>query len=214
MGVNMVGNCIIDDEVVREASRQEIIRRYYDAKCNVLQGKAKSDEVYKIELLMKQTGCSTADRKVTVPPVEYEQRTHQPVSAVELPDGRIVCGKTSPLLGACSAMLLNALKVLAGIPDEVLLIPPQVIEPVQDLKVNHLGNRNPRLHTDEVLLALAISAVGDANAKLALDQIKNLAGSEVHSTVILSQVDQSVLKNLGLNLTSEPKYQSKNLYRK
>lgn len=214
MGVNMVGNCIIDDEVVREASRQEIIRRYYDAKCNVLQGKAKSDEVYKIELLMKQTGCSTADRKVTVPPVEYEQRTHQPVSAVELPDGRIVCGKTSPLLGACSAMLLNALKVLAGIPDEVLLIPPQVIEPVQDLKVNHLGNRNPRLHTDEVLLALAISAVSDANAKLALDQIKNLAGSEVHSTVILSQVDQSVLKNLGLNLTSEPKYQSKNLYRK
>lgn len=214
MGVNMAGSCIVDDAAVREASCQEIIRRYYEARCNVVRGESKPDEVYKIELLMKQVGYSTADRKVADPALAYEKQTGQPVSAIQLPQGKIICGKTSALLGACSAMLLNALKELAGIPDEALLIPPQVIEPVQDLKVNHLGNKNPRLHTDEALLALAISAVGDMNAKAALDQIKNLAGCEMHSSVMLSQVDQCVLKNLGLNLTCEPKYESKNLYRK
>lgn len=214
MGVNMAGNCIVDDPAVREASCQEIIRRYFATKCNVIQGKSKTDEVYKIELLMKQVDYHVADRKVVEPAVAYEKKTGQPVSSIELPDGRVICGKTSSLLGACSAMLLNALKELAGIPDEVLLIAPQVIEPVQNLKVNHLGNKNPRLHTDEVLLALAVSAVSDDQARKALDQIKHLAGCEMHSSVMLSQVDQSVLKSLGINLTCEPKYESKNLYRK
>ena len=141
-----------------------------------------------------------------------EERTGEPASAIELPDGRIVTGKTSPLLGTCSAMLLNALKALAGIDDDVLLIAPQVIEPVQELKVKHLGNHNPRLHTDEILLALSISAVSDERAKLALDQLKNLNGCEVHSTVILSATDENVLKKLGINLTCEPKYQTKRFY--
>lgn len=214
MGVNMAGNCIIDDEVVREASKQEIIRRYYSAMCDVTRGKATNEEVYKIRLLMDQAGCTVDHRKVVSPALKYEKETCQPVTSIQLPNGKIVCGKTSNLLGACSAMMLNALKELAGIPDPVYMISPQFIEPVQELKVKHLGNKNPRLHIDEVLLALSISAVTDNNAKLALEQIKNLKNCEVHSTVILSQVDEKVLKSLGCNLTCEPKYQSKNLYRK
>ena len=214
MGVNMVGNCIFDDEAVRYAAEQEIIRRYYDSLCGSVNGRNKEEESFKIQLLMNKLGISENDRPVVAPALEKAKSRCQPASAIELNNGTILTGVTSKLLGACSALLLNALKTLAGIDDEILLISPSVIEPVQDLKVKHLGNRNPRLHTDEVLLALAISAVSDENAKKALDQIKNLRGCEVHSTVMLSQTDINVLKKLGINVTSEPVYQNKKLFRK
>ena len=207
MGVNMAGNCIIDDEFVCEASRQEIIRRYYTALCGKRQGLVTDDELYKLELLMKQAGVNPADRRAIEPALEKEKQTGAPAASMELPDGTIITGKTSNLLGASSALLLNALKYFADIDDDVLLMSPQVIEPIQNLKVEHLGNINPRLHTDETLLALSICAATSEKAKLAMDQIAKLRGCEVHSTVILSSVDERIFKRLGINLTCEPKYQ-------
>jgi uncharacterized protein (UPF0371 family) len=163
---------------------------------------------------MKKTGVSEDDRPARREALEKAEKTGEPAAAVALPDGQVITGKTSELLGAVSAMLLNALKSLAGIDDDVNLVEPSVIEPVQNLKVKHLGSKNPRLHTDEVLLALAISAVTDENAKKALDQLENLNGCEAHSSVILSQVDESLLKKLGINLTCEPVYQTNTLYHK
>ncbi len=212
MGVNMAGNCIIDDEVVCEASKQEIIRRYYTALCEAKENMASSDTVNKLDLLMKQAKISSAERPVIASALAKEEATAGPAAAIELPDGKILTGKTSALLGASAALLLNALKAFAGIDDEVELISPTVIEPVQRLKTEYLGNRNPRLHTDEVLIALAISAVTSSNAAHALDQLGKLAGCEAHSTVILSQVDSKTFKKLGINLTCEPKYQAKKLY--
>ena len=209
MGVNMAGNCIMDDEAVQYAAKQEIIRRYYATVCNKINGSSSSSEVYKLDLLLNKVGCTLADRPPVKPALETAKISGQPACAMELTDGRIVTGKTSNLLGSCSAMLLNALKVIAGLDDDILLISPQVIEPVQKLKTEHLGNKNPRLHTDEVLVALSISAVSDENAKKALDCIKDLKGCEMHSTVILSETDEKVMKKLGVNLTCEPVYQSK-----
>ncbi|MDD6734538.1 MAG: DUF1846 domain-containing protein [Lachnospiraceae bacterium] len=214
MGVNMAGFGIIDDEAVREAAKQEIIRRYYNTLCAKRQGIADDEQILKIELLMKQAGISISDRPVISAAKVRAEATGEPAAAIELPDGRIITGKTSELLGASSAMLLNALKALAGIEESALLISPSVIEPIQDLKVNHLGNRNPRLHTDEVLLALSICAATDDRAELAMEQLQYLKGSEVHSSVILSQVDMNVFRKLGVNLTCEPEYQSKKLYHK
>ena len=207
MGVNMVGNCIVDDDAVCEASRQEIIRRYYAALCGRRQGTVADDEVFKLELLMKQAEVSASDRAVVAPALEKEQITGEPAAAMELPDGTIITGKTSNLLGASSALVLNALKYFAEIDDEILLMSPQVIEPIQNLKVEHLGNINPRLHTDETLLALSICATTSENAKLAMEQIAKLRGCEVHSTVILSPVDERIFKRLGVNVTCEPKYE-------
>ena len=212
MGVNMVGFGIIDDEATRAAAKQEIIRRYYNALCQKIQGNADDEQLLKIELLMKQAGTSIDDRPVISAAKVKAEATGEPAVAIELPDGRIITGKTSPLLGASSAMLLNALKALAGIADDVQLISPTTIGPIQDLKVKHLGNRNPRLHTDEVLLALSICAATDDTAKRAMEQLQHLRGSEVHSSVILSQVDMNVLRKLGINLTCEPTYQSQKLY--
>ncbi len=214
MGVNMVGNCIIDDEVTREASKQEILRRYYNILCDVRQGKAEKETIYKIDLIMNQAGITPSQRKVVAPAVEKANETNLPAACIQLPDGRLIVGKTSSLLGASSAMLLNALKALAGLDDELHLLPPSIIEPVQKLKTDHLGNKNPRLHTDEVLIALSINSTVDKNCQKALDQLQNLRGCEAHSTVILSQVDESVFKKLGVHLTSEPKYQTKKLYHK
>ena len=214
MGVNMAGFCISDDEVCREAAKQEIIRRYYAGLCQKRQGLADDAMVYKLELLMKQCGISAADRPVVAASLERAEKTCAPAAAIELHDGRIITGKTSPLLGATSAVLLNALKALGGIPKDVHLISPIVIEPIQDLKVNHLGNHNPRLHTDEKLIALTISAATNPTAELAMQQLQKLRGCELHSTVILSQVDDSTLKKLGINVTSEPNYQTKKLYHK
>ena len=214
MGVNMAGYAIIDDEATREASKQEIIRRYYNALCQRRQGTADDDQVYKLELLMKQAEITIADRPVVTAANVKAEMTGEPAAAIELPDGRIITGKTSALLGASSAMLLNALKAMAGIEDDVQLISPDTIGPIQTLKVNHLGNKNPRLHTDEVLLALSICASPDAQAKRAINQLQNLKGSEVHSSVILSQVDITTFRKLGINLTCEPTYQNQSLYHK
>jgi uncharacterized protein (UPF0371 family) len=212
MGVNMAGNCIIDDAVVREASKQEIIRRYYTALCDQKENMTGSETVGKLDLLMQQAGVTTDIRPVIAAALKKAEESESPSAALQLPDGKIVTGRTSSLLGASSAMLLNALKTLAEIPDEVQLISPSVIEPVQHLKVDHLGNHNPRLHTDEILIALAISAVTSETAARALEQLGKLSGCEAHSSVILAQVDSRTLKKLGINITCEPKYQVKKLY--
>ncbi len=206
MGVNMVGNCITDDEAVKEASRQEIVRRYYAALCDQKQGKLPEDVVRKLELLMKKAAVDTGCRRVVAPAMAKSAETGLPAAALELPDGRIVTGKTTNLLGASSSLLLNALKALANIPDELYLISPQAIDPIQHLKVAHLGNRNPRLHTDETLIALSISAATDTTAELAMEQLSKLRGCDVHSTVMLSAVDEKIFKRLGINLTCEPRY--------
>ena len=212
MGVNMNGFCIIDDEVCRQASRQEIIRRYYSALCQKRQGNVDDEQIFKLELLMKQAGTSLDDRPIIAAAKAKAEATGEPAAAMQLPDGRILTGKTSSLLGATSALLLNALKELAGIDDEIKLISPEILSPIQDLKVTHLGNQNPRLHTDELLIALSICAVTDEKAKRAIEQLQHLKGSEVHSSVILAQADMNVLRKLGINLTCEPTYQSQGLY--
>ncbi len=212
MGVNMAGNCIFDDKAVRTAAGNEIVRRYYAARCRAVGGDRDTGEVCKIELLMEQSGITTDSRPVIAAANLKAAETDGPAAAIELGDGRIVTGKTTSLLGASAAMLLNALKALSGIEKEVMLISPEVIEPVQELKTGSLGNHNPRLHTDEVLIALCISAVHDENAKKAMEQLPKLRNCEAHSSVILSQVDMNVFKKLGLNITCEPKYQSHKLY--
>ena len=206
MGVNMVGNCITDDAVVCEASRQEIVRRYYTALCDQKRGKATESQIMKLELLMKKAGVTPEDRPVVAAALHRAEETGKPAAAMELPDGRILTGKTSKLLGACAALLLNALKALAGLEDGVHLIAPEVIGPIQHLKVDHLGNRNPRLHTDEVLIALSICAASDPRAEAAMEQLDKLRGCEIHSSVILSEVDEQVFKRLGANLTCEPRF--------
>ena len=206
MGVNMVGNCVVDDAACREASAQEIVRRYYAALCDAKRGRAGEEPVRKLELLMKKAGVTPECRRVVAPALELAERTEKPAAAMELPDGRIVTGKTSDLLGACSALLLNALKALAGIDDALHLISPLVIDPIQHLKVDHLGHRNPRLHTNEVLMALSISAASDPVAEQAMEQLNALRGCELHSSVILSEVDEQTFKRLGVNLTCQPRY--------
>lgn len=208
MGVNMAGNCIVDDAVVQAASRQEILRRYYGALCDQRRGKASAEMVMKLELLMKKAGVDCSMRTVVEPALTLAEQTGRPAAALELPDGRIITGKTSDLLGASAALLLNALKALGGIRRELHLISPVVIDPIQHLKVDHLGNRNPRLHTDEVLIALSISAATNPTAELAMEQLSALRGCEVHSSVILSPVDEKVFRRLGVNLTCEPRYKT------
>ena len=206
MGVNMLGNCIIDNDAAREASCQEIVRRYYTALCEQKQGKGGEESVRKLDLLMRKVGVQPDIRRVVQPALDRAADTGMPAAAMELPDGTIVTGRTSDLLGACSALLMNALKKLAGLPDEIHLIAPVVLDPIQHLKVDHLGNRNPRLHTDETLIALSICAATNPLAELAMQQLSKLRGCDVHSTVILSSVDESTFKRLGVNLTCEPKY--------
>ena len=213
MGVNMVGNCISDDEVCCEASRQEIIRRYYQALSRVVKDQPGSkNEVYKIELLMKQAKIVTSMRSVVPAANELAAREGAPAAALELPDGSIVTGKTSNLLGASAALLLNAVKELGGIPHERHLISPASIEPIQKLKVDYLGSTNPRLHTDEILIALSTCAASDEDAKRALEQLPKLKGCQVHTSVILSDVDIKTFKKLGIELTCEPVYEHKGIY--
>ena len=214
MGVNMAGNCIYDDEAVRHEANMEIIRRHYNALCKRKKGEGGDVEVTKTELLMNQAGLSPDDRPVIKAALDKARETGAPAVAIELADGRIVTGKTSSLLGSSSAALLNAVKEYAGIPEDIDLISPTVIQPVQDLKVNHLGNHNPRLHTDEVLVALSICAATNPMAATAMKQLEKLKNCEVHSSVILNQVDSSTFKKLGMNLTCEPQYQTKKLFHK
>jgi uncharacterized protein (UPF0371 family) len=214
MGVNMAGKCITDDEAVSSAAKDEIIRRYYTAMCNKRRGLSDGSDAMKIELIMKRAGITPEHRAVTVAALKKEEETGEPAAAIELPDGRIVTGKTTELLGAASAALLNALKLLGGIEDSAHLIPPSFIQPVQELKTGHLGSQNPHLHTDEILVALSISASADPRAQVAIDQLDKLKSCDAHSTVILSPVDSSVMSKLGINMTCEPKYQTAKLYHK
>jgi uncharacterized protein (UPF0371 family) len=214
MGVNMIGCCISDDEVCQEASKQEIIRRYYQALCEERMTGGMKTEIQKLELLMNTASVSADDRTVAIAARAKASASESPSVAIELPDGHLITGKTSSLLGASAAALLNALKTLAGINDEVRLISPIMIEPIQRLKLDFLGNSNPRLHTDEVLIALSMCAATNPTAELVMAQIPKLRNSEAHSTVILSQVDVNVFRKLGVNITCEPQYQSKRLYHK
>ena len=212
MGVNMAGFCVIDDEVCKKASQDEIIRRYYAAQCDAFKGRTSKEVVSKIELLMSKSGTSAENRKTVAQALKKAEQTGEPAVAIELADGRIVTGKTSSLLGASAAALLNALKTLGGIDDSLDLISPTIIEPIQKLKVQHMGAVNPRLHTDEVLMALSICAVSDKMAKLAVEQIEKLKNCEIHSSVILSHVDEKTFKAMGMHVTCEPKRQTNNLY--
>ena len=212
MGVNMAGNCIIDDDICCEASRQEIIRRYYEALTRLVHEDSTQEEVYKIELLMKQAKTSPEMRSVVTPCKELAQELKAPAAAMELGDGTIVTGKTSNLLGASAALLLNAVKELGNIPHDTHLIAPSAIEPIQTLKTTYLGSKNPRLHTDEVLIALSMCAATDRNAQIALEQLPKLRGCQVHTSVMLSSVDINMFKKLGVQLTSEPLYEHKKLY--
>ncbi len=214
MGVNMVGNCIFDDDACCDASRQEIIRRYYTELCAVKKGLGSKETVTKIKLIMKQTGITADERPVIAKALKRAEETGGPAVAIEIGDNEIVTGKTSLLMGASAAAVLNALKKLAGIEEDALLISPEVIEPVQDLKVRYMGNHNPRLHVDEALIALSISAATDPRAKLAIEQIPKLRGMQAHATVILTSGDESMFKKFGVNLTCEPQYQTKKLYHK
>ena len=214
MGVNMAGLCITDDDAVCKASEQEVIRRYYNTRCAQRQGMADKAEVYRLELLMKQLGISPVDRPVVDAANKRAEATGGPAVALQLADDRIVTGKTTSLLGASAALLLNSLKELGGIHHDMHLISPIIIEPIQALKVNHMGNHNPRLHTDEILIALSICAATNPTAALAMEQLPKLRGCEAHSSVILSRVDENVFQKLGVNITCEPQYQTKKLYHK
>lgn len=212
MGVNMAGNCIVDDEVCRNASNQEIIRRYYSAIVDYRKGLIGGEVPSKIEVLMKKMQLTINDRAVVKPALDKEELTGKPCCALQLPDGRMVTGKTGELLGASAAALINGLKVLAGIDDSIDVISSAVIEPIQKLKVNHMGAVNPRLHTDEILMSLAMSAVTNPTAERALNELSNLKGAQLHSSVILSHVDLKTLKKLGIDVTCEPKRQDKKIY--
>ena len=212
MGVNMAGFCIMDDEACCEASKQEIIRRYYHALNRLAKEEGTSDEVYKINLLMNKAKIDSTMRAVIAPCLERAKVSGGPAAAMELNDGTIVTGKTSSLLGASAALLLNAIKVLGDIPHNIHLIAPSAIEPIQTLKTQYMGSKNPRLHTDEVLIALSMSAATDETAKKALAQLPKLRGCQVHTSVMLSDVDIKVFSKLGVQLTSEPVYEHKKLY--
>ena len=213
MGVNMAGKCIYDDQAVQEAARQEIVRRYYDARCELRQGKGSEQTVYKLELLMQQAGITPAIRKVAAAANQVAEQTGEPAMAIELPDGSMVTGKTSELMGCSAAALLNALKALSDLGGHgVHLIAQSAIEPIQTVKVKYLGSNNPRLHSDEVLIALAASANLDPKAQAALHSLAALNGCQAHCSVILSPPDESTYKKLGLQLTCEPQYQTNNLY--
>lgn len=212
MGVNMAGNCIIDDAAVCDASNQEIIRRYYNTLCQVRKGQADKEQIYKLKLVMEQAHIKPEDRAVATLAEKKAEETNAPAVAIELQDGTIVTGKTTSLLGACSSALLNALKALAKIPDEVRLLSPMVIEPIQNLKTKQLRHKNPRLHMDEVLVALSVCALTDYNAKIALEKLSELEHCEVHASVILAQVDVDLFRRLRVNLTTAPKYQTAKLY--
>ena len=213
MGVNMAGNCITDDEVCQQAARQEIVRRYYEAQCERRQGRGADCTVYKLELLMQQAGVTSDIRPVVAAANETAEKTGEPAMAIELPDGSIVLGKTSELMGCSAAALLNALKKLSGAGGHgVHLIAQSAIEPIQTVKVKYLGSNNPRLHSDEVLTALAASANLDPKAARALGALAELEGCQAHCSVILSPPDENTYKKLGLQLTCEPRYQTNKLY--
>ena len=212
MGVNMAGYCITDDAACIEASKQEIIRRYYAGMCDLKKGIGTKETVYKLELLMKQMNLSVSDRPVIAAAMKREETTGHPGVAIELPNGKIISGKTTDLMGPSAAALINSLKELAGIDHKVHLVSKAALEPIQTIKTDYFGSHNPRLHTDEILIALSVSAASNPQAKLALEQLRKLRNCEVHSSVLLSTVDERIFKKLGMNLTCEPKYETNKKY--
>ena len=204
MGVNMIGSCISDDEVCCEASRQEIIRRYYTALCNLADGKCNDNEVNKLSILMKKAGITTDYRKSTVAAKERKEKSGVASAAIELADGTMISAETSPLLGPSAALILNATKHLAGIDHSIKLIPQNMIEPIQNTKVNYLHGHNPRLHSDEVLVAISMLSLFDETCRRALSKLPELKGCQMHSTVMLSEVDRKIFKKLGVDLTCDP----------
>ena len=214
MGVNMIGYCISDEEVCKNAAKQEIIRRYYKALYELKHDNLNEEAVNKIDVIIKTGNISIDDRKCIKPCLEKAEKTKKPAAALELPDGKIITGKTTELLGATSAMVINALKYLADISDNIDLLKPNIIEPISKLKINDLGCQNPRLHVEEVLIALSISAVTNPLAELALKQLPKLKGSQIHSSVIISFHDLNTLKRLGMNVTTEPRYEKETLFHK
>ena len=214
MGVNMAGFCITDNDAVCDAAKMEIVRRYYDTLCRKRNGIADAEEVYKAELIMNQVNIDSSFRKVVAPALEKAELTGEPAAAIELADDTIVTGKTSNLMGPSAACILNALKRLGNIDDDYLLLPIEVIEPIQKLKTENLGNHNPRLHADEILIALAISANTCDIAAKAMEQLPKLRGCQAHLSVIGANVDRAVFRKLGMNLTTEPVYATKKLYHK
>ena len=215
MGVNMAGYCITDDAVCRAAAQQEIIRRYFKAQVEEARAGLGTEQSERAAVIMAKAGIKVEDRPVVAPARQRAEETGEPASAMQLHDGTMITGRTSPLLGCSAAMLLNALKHLAGIDDDIHLLSPESIEPIQTLKTKHLGSKNPRLHTDEVLIALSVSAAKDDNARKALEQIKELAGCDVHTTTILGSVDEGIFRNLGVLVTSDPVFaRKKALYQK
>ena len=214
MGVNMAGFAIVDDEACREASRMEILRRYYTGMVDRVRGKADDSVVRKLEIVMQQADVTPDICPAVAASLQVAESTGMPAGAMVLPDGRIVTGKNSSLLGPSAALLMNAIKALAGIDKDLDLLPASIIAPISDMKLSHLGHHNPRLHSDEVLIALAISAATDPIAARAMDALSDLKDCDAHSTVILSQVDDGVFKKLGMNVTCEPVYQNKKLYHK
>ena len=204
MGVNMVGFCISDDAVCAEAGRQEIIRRYYTALNRLASGADAEAEVNKIKLLLSQLGLSVTDRPVVVAARTRQAETGQHAAAIELPDGALITGHTGELLGCTAAMLINATKHLAGIAKEELLIPEHLIRPVMKTKVDYLGSRNPRLHSDEVLIALSVCSDTNPYCRKVLAELPKLRGCQVHTTIMLGEVDRKVLRRLGIQFTCEP----------
>lgn len=206
----MLGFCMSDEDVCCDAAREEIIRRYYYALCNLAKKGDNESEVNKIALIMKQAKLTTEYRRTTVAAKERRELSGVPTAAIELQDGTIITSRTSPLLGPSAALILNAIKHLAGIPHDVKLIPEEMIAPIQKTKVDYLHGNNPRLHTDEVLVALSMLSNQDMNCRRALQQLPKLDGCQVHSTVMLSEVDQKIFKKLGVGLTCDPVKKSKN----
>ncbi|HHT15312.1 MAG TPA: DUF1846 domain-containing protein [Clostridiales bacterium] len=212
MGVNYVADAIVDEQVCIDAAKQEIIRRLYNAKCDMKRGTAKEELIAKLDLLEKQVGVSDLDRPVIESARRRAEEEDAPAAALQAADGTIITGGTSDLLGPSAALILNCVKYFAGIPKKIQLIPPEVIGPVQSLKLKYLGNRNPRLHSDEILVALSITAASSLDAKKAMAQLPKLSGCEAHLSVIPSPVDSDIFRRLGVNLTSDPQYQIQKLY--
>ena len=214
MGVNMAGNCIVDDAVCCEASRMEILRRYYAGMVDRVRGKADDSVVRKLEIVMQQADVTPDICPAVAASLQVAESTGMPAGAMVLPDGRIVTGKNSSLLGPSAALLMNAIKALAGIDKDLDLLPASIIAPISDMKISHLGHHNPRLHSDEVLIALSISAVTNPLAELVLKKLDELRGCDAHFSVILSEEDTKLYNRLGIHVSCEPKYEIKKLYHK
>ena len=214
MGVNMAGFAIVDDQVCQAASRMEILRRYYAGMADRTRGRCDDEVVRKLEIVMQQAGVTPEICPAVSACLQKAEETGAPAGAMVLPDGSVVTGKTSSLLGASAALLLNALKAMAGIDHKLKLIPASVIEPISRLKTGNLGHRNPRLHSDEVLIALAISGLTNPLAAMVQEQLSSLRGCDAHFSVIISEEDEKLYKRLGINVTCQPRYEVKKLYHK